>query len=87
MAEFYRILGDKTRIRIIALLFDDEELCVKDIYTLLGTDTSLASHQLRVLKVANIVKSRREGKKVFYSLDDEHVKQIFETAFDHIKHL
>lgn len=83
ISDFFRIFADSTRIKILWSL-DKSELCVCDIAVLLDMTKSAVSHQLRVLKDASLVKSRREGKVVFYSLADEHIKDIFEKAVEHI---
>lgn len=83
LTELFRILGDSTRIRILYVLFE-AEMCVCDIATLLGMTQSAISHQLRALKNARLVKGRREGKTVFYSLADDHVKTIIHQGLDHI---
>lgn len=83
LAELFKIFGDSTRIKILWAL-DEAEMCVCDIAFLLNMTQSAISHQLRVLKQAELVKSRREGKIVFYSLEDEHVKQMFEQGLIHI---
>jgi ArsR family transcriptional regulator len=82
LAELFKVFGDSTRIRILWAL-DEAELCVCDIAVLLNMTQSAISHQLRVLKQANLVRNRKEGKIVFYSLIDEHVKQIFNQGLDH----
>lgn len=84
-ADFFKIIGDKTRIRILYGLFFSE-LCVCDIAVLLDMNQSAISHQLRVLKEAGLVKHRREGKIVFYSLDDEHVMNILDQGKEHVSH-
>lgn len=83
LAELFKVFGDSTRIKILWAL-DEEEMCVCDIAYLLNMTQSAISHQLRVLKQAKLVKNRREGKIVFYSLDDEHIRQIFELGLCHI---
>ena len=83
ISDFFRIFSDTTRIKILWAL-DKSEMCVCDISCLLGMTKSAVSHQLKVLKDNNLVKSRREGKEVFYSLSDSHVKDIFEKAVEHI---
>jgi len=83
LAELFKVFGDSTRIKILWAL-DESEMCVCDIAFLLNMTQSAISHQLRVLKQAGLVKSRREGKIVFYSLEDEHVKQIFDQGLIHI---
>lgn len=83
LAEFFKVFGDSTRIRILCALFE-EEMCVCDLSALLNISQSAISHQLRGLKSARIVKFRREGKVVYYSLDDEHIKHIFDEGLRHI---
>ncbi|HOS69426.1 MAG TPA: metalloregulator ArsR/SmtB family transcription factor [Bacillota bacterium] len=84
LAELFKVFGDTTRIKILCALFESE-MCVCDIAALLSMNQSAISHQLRVLKQARLVKYRKEGKVVYYSLDDEHVKQIFDQGLVHIK--
>ena len=84
LAELFRIFGDSTRIRILYVLFE-AEMCVCDIAVLLGMTQSAISHQLRALKNARLVKARREGKTVFYSLADDHVKTIINQGLDHVQ--
>ncbi|MDG4657729.1 metalloregulator ArsR/SmtB family transcription factor [Ectobacillus antri] len=84
VAELFKVLGDRTRTRILHALFASE-MCVCDLAYLLGMTQSAISHQLRVLKQAKLVKNRKEGKVVYYSLLDDHVKAIFEQAFAHVK--
>ena len=84
LAELFKIFGDSTRIRILYLLFE-KELCVCDIAGALDMTISAVSHQLRVLKSANLVKFRRDGKSVFYSLADNHVKDIIKIGMEHIE--
>lgn len=84
LAELYKVFGDTTRIKILYALFE-AELCVCDIAQLLGMSQSAISHQLRILKQSRLVKFRREGKTVFYSLADEHVKTIIGNGMDHIR--
>ncbi|HHU33018.1 MAG: ArsR/SmtB family transcription factor [Zhaonellaceae bacterium] len=83
LAELFKVFGDSTRIKILWAL-DEAEMCVCDIAALLNMTQSAISHQLRVLKQAKLVKNRREGKVVYYSLDDDHVKQIFKQGLTHI---
>lgn len=85
LADFFKVLGDSTRMKIISVLFENE-LCVCDLAYVLNMTQSAISHQLRVLKQARLVKNRRDGKTVFYSLDDEHVKGIFDLGMVHLKH-
>ncbi|MCD8211862.1 MAG: metalloregulator ArsR/SmtB family transcription factor, partial [Oscillospiraceae bacterium] len=83
LAELFKIFGDTTRIRILYLLFQSE-MCVCDIAHLLGMTQSAISHQLRVLKQNKLVSSRREGKAVFYSLADDHVRTIISQGMEHV---
>lgn len=83
LAEFFKIFGDPTRIKILSALFE-AEMCVCDIAHLLNMTQSAISHQLRVLKQTRLVKNRKDGKVVFYSLDDEHIKQIIDQGLVHI---
>jgi len=83
LAELFKVFGDSTRVRILWAL-DSSEMCVCDIAYLLNMTQSAISHQLRVLKQAKLVKSRRDGKIVYYSLLDEHVRTIFDQGLNHI---
>ncbi len=84
LAELFKVFGDSTRIRILWAL-EESEMCVCDIANLLNMTQSAISHQLRVLRQAALVKSRRDGKVVYYSLDDEHVEQIIDQGMTHIR--
>ena len=84
LAEFFSVMGDSTRIKILYHLFEGE-MCVCDISEKLSMSMSAISHQLRVLKVARLVKYRKIGKSVLYSLDDEHVKTIINMGVEHIE--
>lgn len=83
VSELFKVFGDSTRSRIICAL-NIEELCVCDLAALLNMSHSAVSHQLRILKVSRIVKSRKEGRVVYYSLDDAHIGKIFAMAFEHV---
>ncbi len=83
MAEIFKIFGDNTRAKIISAL-SVSEMCVCDIAALLGMTSSAISHQLRILKQARIVNSRRKGKAVFYKLNDAHIEQLFNITFEHV---
>lgn len=85
ISTFFKILGDNTRVKILFAL-DYNEMCVCDIANVLNMTKSSISHQLSYLKDLNIVKSKKSGKEVYYSLDDEHVKEVFEVAISHIEH-
>ena len=84
LAELFKVFGDSTRIKIVYAL-SERELCVCDISELLGVSQTAISHQLRVLKGAKLVKYRREGKNVFYSLDDDHVRSIINQGMEHVE--
>ena len=84
LAEMFKVFGDNTRIRILWTLFD-KELCVYDIADTLKMSQSAISHQLKTLKQARLIKSRRDGKNAFYSIDDDHVKKIIEQMLIHIE--
>ena len=83
LADLFRVFGDTTRIKILYVLFESE-MCVCDIAQLLGMTQSAISHQLRVLKQSRLIKFRREGKTVFYSLADDHVRTIIGQGADHL---
>ncbi len=84
LAEVFKVFGDSTRIKILYVLFE-AELCVCDIAQLLNMTQSAISHQLRILKQNRLVKNRRDGKSVFYSLADSHVKTIISQGMEHIQ--
>ena len=83
LAELFKVFGDSTRIKILCALFESE-MCVCDLSALLSISQSAISHQLRVLKSARLVRFRRDGKIIYYSLDDEHIKHIFDEGLKHI---
>ena len=85
LADLFRVFGDSTRVRILYALFESE-LCVCDLSELLGLTQSAVSHQLRTLKDAKLVRARREGKSMFYALDDDHVRQILSVGLEHLVH-
>lgn len=84
LAEVFKVFGDSTRIKILYVLFESE-MCVCDIAQILNMNQSAISHQLRILKQNRLVKSRREGKAVFYSLVDGHVRAIINQGMEHIE--
>ena len=84
LSDFYKIFGDTTRVKILYAL-DKSELCVCDISVLLGMSVSAVSHQLHTLREADLVRSKRDGKIVYYSLADEHVKSFLECGLEHIQ--
>ena len=85
LAECFKILGDITRAKILFAL-DQNEMCVCDIANVLGMTKSSISHQLGTLRRSGIVKCRKQGKEVYYMLDDEHVSRLFELGIEHIEH-
>ncbi len=85
LTKFFKVFADETRIKILWAL-DVSELCVCDICDVLGMTKPAVSHQLSRLRKAHLVKYRREGKEVYYSLDDDHVRGIFELGIEHTRH-
>lgn len=85
LSELFKVFGDSTRIRILRELFDEEELAVSDMAGKLGMTVSAVSHQLKILKTSNLIRSRKEGKTVFYRLADDHVKTIIYMGIEHIE--
>ncbi|MDE3839098.1 transcriptional regulator [Bacillus methanolicus] len=85
IAKVFKALSDDTRIKIAYALLIEEELCVCDVANIVGASTATASHHLRLLRNLGLAKYRKEGKLVFYSLDDDHVKQLIQLAFTHQK--
>ncbi len=83
LSDFYKIFADSTRLKILFTI--EEPMCVCDIASVLGMTKSAVSHQLKILRQSNLVRYRKSGKNVFYSLSDEHVKVIIEYALEHIK--
>ena len=86
ISDLFKIFGDSTRIKIINALID-QELCVSDIANEIGATHSAVSHQLRILKASKLVKYRKDRNNIYYSLDDEHVKKIFELGCEHIEEI
>ena len=84
LAELFKVFGDSTRIRILFVLFESE-VCVCDLAETLNMTQSAVSHQLRILKQAKLIKNRREGKSIFYSLADGHVRTIISQGIEHIE--
>lgn len=85
LADLFKVFGDSTRLRILNALFEQEEYSVYDLSDTLQMTQSATSHQLKVLKQARLVKSRREGKQIFYSLDDDHVRTMISMGREHIE--
>ena len=83
LSDFYRIFADPTRLKILFTI--EEPMCVCDIARVLGMTKSAVSHQLKILRQSDLVRYKRSGKNIFYSLSDEHVKVIIEYALEHIK--
>lgn len=86
VAELFKVFGDSTRTKILAAL-SVSEMCVCCISNILNMSVSAVSHQLRILRQAKLVKTRRSGKEIFYALDDEHIGKIYELALEHVKEL
>ena len=84
LADLFRVFGDSTRIKILYALFESEK-CVNDISNAVGISQSAVSHQLRVLRTSKLVKFRREGKAMLYSLDDDHVRSMLELGMEHVE--
>jgi DNA-binding transcriptional ArsR family regulator len=84
LAETFKVLGDATRVRILDAL-SRSELCVCDIAQLLGLSESAVSHQLRLLRGMRLVRARRDGRMVFYTLDDQHIVRLFEQGMEHVE--
>lgn len=83
LSDFFKVMGDGTRIQLLWAL-EESEMCVGDLAVLLNMTKSAVSHQLKVLRIAKLVKANKKGKNVYYSLDDNHVKLILEKALDHV---
>ena len=83
LSDFYKIFGDTTRIKILYAI-DKQDLCVCDIASILNMTVSAVSHPLKQLRDSNLVKTRREGKSIYYSLSDDHVRQIIDCGLEHI---
>ena len=86
LAELFKVLSDETRTKILYILAQ-EEMCVCDLAVILDTSVSNISHHLRLLRTARLVRNRRQGRMVYYALDDQHVFNIINGAFAHMKHL
>ncbi|MBI0581343.1 winged helix-turn-helix transcriptional regulator [Neobacillus cucumis] len=85
VSQIFKALSDDTRIKIAYALSVEDELCVCDVANIVGSTTATASHHLRLLRNLGLAKFRKEGKLVFYSFDDDHVKQLIQIAFEHQK--
>ncbi|MCR4789259.1 MAG: metalloregulator ArsR/SmtB family transcription factor [Lachnospiraceae bacterium] len=84
LAELFKVFGDSTRIRILYVLFE-KEICVQELADHLGMTQSAVSHQLKILKQSRLIKSRKDGKSVFYSLSDDHVRSIIDQGLEHVQ--
>jgi DNA-binding transcriptional ArsR family regulator len=85
LAQVFRALADPTRVRMVSVLVG-AELCVGDLAAALGMSVSAVSHQLRLLRELRVVRRRRQGKRIFYALDDDHVRDLFERGLEHVQH-
>jgi len=85
LAQTFGALADPTRVRMVSALFE-RELCVCDLAAVLGMTQSAVSHQLRLLRALRLVRARKEGRVVYYSLDDDHIRDLFQRGLDHIRH-
>lgn len=85
LADTFKALADPTRVRIISILLNTE-LCVCDLAATLGMTQSAISHQLRLMRTIRLVKSRKEGRMVYYTLDDEHIRDLFQRGLEHVEH-
>ncbi|UNT94471.1 helix-turn-helix transcriptional regulator [uncultured Allobaculum sp.] len=83
LADFYKVMGDQTRLKILIAL-EKKELCVSDLCNVIGMSRSAVSHQLKALKAAKLIRSRKDGKAVYYFLDDEHIHSVVKVALTHI---
>lgn len=85
LAEAFAALSDPTRVRIVSALLEGER-CVFDLAAVLGLSQSATSHQLRILRHLNLVRTRKEGRLVYYALDDEHIRDLFQRGLEHVRH-
>ncbi|MFQ6794153.1 helix-turn-helix transcriptional regulator [Thomasclavelia sp.] len=83
LSDFFKVMGDSTRLQLLMSL-QQSEMCVSDLANVLNMSKSAVSHQLKTLRVSKLIKSRKEGKIVFYSLDDDHIDRILATSIEHI---
>ncbi|HEX2053170.1 MAG TPA: metalloregulator ArsR/SmtB family transcription factor [Actinomycetota bacterium] len=86
LAELFQLLADATRARILYTLLEVEEMCVNDLAAILDVPETSVSHALRLLRIAGVVKNRRAGRLVYYSLDDHHVRMLLATTREHVSH-
>lgn len=85
LAAVFAALSDPTRVRLISAMLE-QELCVCDLAALLGMSQSATSHQLRILRNLSLVRTRKEGRIVYYALDDDHIRELFQRGLDHVRH-
>jgi DNA-binding transcriptional ArsR family regulator len=86
LAEMFKMLGDPTRTRLLCALLEAGELCVNDLAETVGVPESSVSHALRLLRTAGIVRNRRDGRMIFYALDDAHVRMLIDLSLQHLRH-
>lgn len=86
LADLFKLLGDPTRVRLLFALLESGELCVNDLATTVGVAESSVSHALRLLRTAGVVRNRRDGRTVYYSLDDDHVGRLLDLSLEHQRH-
>jgi len=86
LAEMFRLLGDPTRVRILYALLEAGELCVCDIAAVVDTNETKVSQAMRLLRAAGVVRNRRDGRNVFYRLDDSHIRMLLDVSRDHLAH-
>lgn len=86
LASVFHVLADPGRVRLIVALLEDGELCVQDLSDTTGLSHTACSHNLRLLRAARLVRSRKEGRKVYYALDDDHIRVLIDVALDHVTH-
>ena len=86
LTELFRLLGDATRVRILYALVEAGELCVCDLAAVVGAPETSVSHALRLLRTAGVVRSRRDGRMIYYSLEDAHVRLLLDLSREHLRH-
>ena len=86
LADLFKLLGDPTRLRILYALVETGELCVCDLSAVVGVPETSVSHALRLLRMAGVVRSRRDGRMAFYAIDDHHVRLVLDLAAEHLRH-
>ena len=86
LAELFRLVGDRTRVRMLYALLEVGELCVSDLAAVVGVPETSVSHALRLLRTAGVVRSRRDGRMMYYTLEDAHVRLLLEVSREHLRH-